>query len=127
MKKHKDKTLPSKFEKGFLAKMDGRFELARTLKGSYEEITSDLGGVEGLSHIKRSLVERFVWLEFIMRGIELQIAEADKKDSAELLGRWVQAVNSLTGLARSLGLERKAKNIESLQTYVAKKSKRRRT
>jgi hypothetical protein len=120
----KTDTLPARYEKGFLSKMDGRIELARELRAAYAELTDDLGGVDSLSHVKRVLAERFVWLTAILRGIELQIADGGKKESADLLAKWIQGLNSLTGLARTLGLERKAKRLDDLQSYVAKKSRR---
>jgi len=129
-KQHK---IPTKFEQNFLAKLDGRYELAKELKSCYAELTDDLGGVEGLSNVKKSLCERFVWLESIMRSIEIQIAESKQREAAELLGKWIQAVNSLTGIGRSLGLERKIRKVESLEGYVQSKvirpkvKKRRRT
>lgn len=117
MRTPKTQTLPAKYEKGFLDKIDGRIELARSLKASYAELTDDLGGADGLSHVKRVLAEKFCWLSAILRGIELQIADGDKRESAELLGRWVQGLNSLTGLARTLGLERKTRRVD-LKSYV---------
>lgn len=125
MRKKQNK-IPTKFEQNFLVKLDGRYELTRELKSAYAELTDDLGGADSLSHVKRSLCERFVWLESIMRSIEIQIAEAKQEQAAELLGKWVQSVNSLTGLARHLGFERKTKHIDSLQHYVQVKSKRKR-
>ena len=124
MKERKRTTLPNKYEKNFLSKLDGRYELARELKAAYSELTDDLGGSENLSHIKRALCERFVWLEAVMRGIEKQIAEGSEKKAARLLSRWIQAVNSLTGLAKSLGLERRARKVEQLREYVDRKSNR---
>lgn len=120
MKPRKTTTLPERYSKGFLDKLDGRIEIARELKAAYEEVTADLGGVEVLSHTKRALVERFVWLEAIMRGIERRIAESDDEDaeaSGQLLSRWIQGCNSLTGLARTLGLERRTRKLD-LKSYV---------
>lgn len=114
--------LPAKYRAGFLAKMDHRHLLSRELHAAYDEITGDLGGVDTLSHVKRSLCERFVWLETFMRGIEVRVGQAGAEDADKLLGRWVQAVNTLTGLARTLGLERRSRHVDSLQTYVAKKN-----
>jgi len=91
------------------------------LKFSYIELISDLGGQENLGVVKRTLAEKFVWLSAILQGIELRIAEGGKKDQAELLGRWVQGLNSLSGLARMLGIERKRRMVD-LKAYVKSKS-----
>jgi hypothetical protein len=111
---------PAKFSPNFLAKMDRRFALARELETAYQELISDQGGIENLSHAKKALCEKFVWLECILRKTESQIASSDE-DSEQitvLLSRWIQAVNSLQGLCRQLGIERKAKRVSSLETYV---------
>ncbi len=84
--------------------MDSRTQLAKSLQASYKAIAEDVGGGETVSHVKSALIERFVWLEAILRDIEQDLA----KGEADKLGRWVQAVNSLSGLAKTLGVERKA-------------------
>jgi hypothetical protein len=127
MREKKSKTLPIKYSKGFLDKLDGRTELAQQLHAAYTELTDDLGGTDSLSHVKKVLAEKFCWLSAILRGIELQIAEGRRKDSGELLAKWVQGLNALTGLARSLGLERKARKLDDLQSYVRSKKRRDRT
>lgn len=124
MKQPKQNTLPAKYEKGFLSRLDGRTEIARELRQSFDEIVSDQGGIEGLSHVRRSLVERFCWLEAVLRSLELRIAEADKAETADLLSRWIQALNSLVGLGRTIGIERRARKVERLDEYVKGKSRR---
>ena len=76
-----------------------------------------MGGVDSLSHTQVALAERFVFLEYILRKLETQIALSPKK-SAGMLSRWIQGLNSLTGLAKTIGLERRARKVESLETYV---------
>jgi hypothetical protein len=109
-KKPKQKTLPGKYERGFLAKLDGRSEIAQRLRDNYEAISDDLGGVTELSHVKAALVERFVFLEAVLSKIEADMAN-HPAETQELLGRWIQAVNSLTGLSKVLGLDRRSKNV----------------
>jgi len=128
MREHKQNKLPERYSKGFLDKLDGRVEIARQLKAGYLEVTNDLGGADTLSHMKRSLCERFVFLEAVLRGIELRMAEQGKENKAEagqLLSRWIQGLNSLTGLARTLGLERRARKLDDLQGYIARKRRER--
>ena len=113
-------TLPVKYEAGFLKDFDRRTQLYELLNGSYNEVVSDMGGVEGLSHAQVCLAERFCFLEFVLRGLEQRIATEPKK-SVKLLSRWIQGLNSLVGLAKSIGLERRAKRIASLEAYVKSK------
>jgi len=115
--------LPDRYKQGFLKDFDERTQAFQLLMAAYEEILVDLGGAENLTHIQIALVERFVFLEFAMRILEKRIAENPKKTAA-LMGKWVQSVNSLSGLAKTLGLHRRKKQIESsLKTYVGKKKK----
>ncbi|MFZ0033392.1 MAG: hypothetical protein WAK60_00195 [Sedimentisphaerales bacterium] len=118
-KPHRFKKLPVRYEVGFLAKLDKRTEVFALLKNAFDEITNDMGGIESLSHIKVCLAERFTFLEYVLRGLERDIANNPKESSA-ILSRWIQALNSLTGLAKTIGLERRAKKI-NLKMYVESK------
>lgn len=102
----KPRVLPLRFRPGFLSDLDGRSDLARTLRANYEEIVADVGGA--VSHVKGVLAERFVWLTAIVQTLEHQMAKGEC-DRAETLGRWIQATNALTGLAKVLGIERSRK------------------
>ena len=105
----KPKAVPVKFKAGFISTLDKRTDLAKTLRTNYETIVSDLGGRDSLSKIKSSLIERYVWLEAILQTIENDMASSEN-DRAESLGKWNQAVNTLIGISKALGLERKATN-----------------
>lgn len=118
--KTKMMNVPEKYESGFLQKLDGRTESCRLLRNAYDEVISDLGGVEGLSHVQVCLAERFVFLEFILRTLEQRIVESPKKSEA-MLSRWIQGLNSIVGLAKTIGLQRRAKKIPSLQKYLKDK------
>jgi len=109
----KPTTLPPKFKVGFLSLLDGRTDLAKALRLNRNAIVADAGGPDEISHVKNALVERFVWLEAILQTIEQEMAggQIDK------LGTWIQATNSLSGLAKVLGIERMQKTID-LQTYL---------
>jgi hypothetical protein len=113
----KTKTLPVKYVPGFLRELDRRTDVSRRLREAFDEICDDLGGQPQLSRTRLSLIERFVWLEEILQGIEQQIATRPK-NSGELLSRWIQGLNSLQGLAGKIGLQRDAKRTLTLQSYV---------
>lgn len=112
---HKAKTLPEKFEVGFLAAMDGREKTVKILYKNRSEIVADVGGESELSHVQNALIERFVWLEAILQTLEHDIATGVLPKSE--LGKWIQGVNSLTGLAKVLGIERRTEPL-NLQTYI---------
>jgi hypothetical protein len=108
---------PKRFEKNFLSKMDGRTEIFQQLKTAYDELTSDLGSAENLSHVKLCLCERFIWLEFVLQQLEMKMA-TNPKESGELISKWIQACNSIVGIGKTLGLERKARQITNLKDYI---------
>lgn len=118
------KTLPAKFVPGFLKKLDGRYALAQHLTANYESIVDDLGGIEGLSHTRLTLIERFVFLQAVLENWESQFVN-DPESSEALLGRWTQACNACAGLARIIGLDRRQTNVVSLQSYVKSKTEAR--
>jgi hypothetical protein len=115
----KGQTLPAKYAPGFLQQLDGRTRTFEKLHQAHIEILADVGGEESLSHIQKALIERFVFLEFSLRSIEARIAQDPKKSGHEI-NRWVTGLNSLLGLGKTIGLERRARKITSLSTYIAK-------
>jgi len=122
-KPNKFMKMPKRYETNFLAKMDSRTHIFHLLNNAYKAIMSDLGGQESLSHIQLCLVERFVFLEFVLKSIEHQIVTEPKKKIGKLINRWIYAINCLTGLGKTVGLERRAKKIANLQSYIKGKTK----
>jgi hypothetical protein len=115
---NKLKQLPEKYKAGFLREMDLRTELATRLRANYEEIIDDLGGGNAQTHVKLAMIERFVFLESVVQSLEAQIAN-NPKEADGLMGRWVQSVNALTGLAKVVGLERRLRKATDLRAYLA--------
>ena len=103
----KEQKLPAKFRLGFLQSLDNRTALAAALRQNYEAIVADIGGLDDIAHTKRALIERFVYLEGVCQSLESELLQEDA-NRAEILGRWVQAVNALIGLSKTIGLERRA-------------------
>jgi hypothetical protein len=110
----KPTTLPKKFQPGFLTTLDARTNIAKALRANRDEIVTDLGGLAEIGHIKLSLVERLCWLETVLQMLEDQMAGG----AIDKLGVWIQAVNSLSGLAKVLGVERQQKTTD-LRTYLS--------
>jgi hypothetical protein len=60
------------------------------------------------------LVKRLLWLECVVESKEQQLADGIEVD----LGGYTQAVNSLLGLLRALGLERKTRPVRRLREHL---------
>ena len=112
--------IPPKFAPGYLDRLDGRTAIAVEMRARWAAMTADLGGEASLSYAQRSLCERALWIEFWIAQQERDLAEG-RADSFDA-GRWTQATNSLLGLYRTLGIERRQKDVTSLADYIKGKA-----
>ncbi|MDA8348267.1 MAG: hypothetical protein M0038_05605 [Pseudomonadota bacterium] len=108
-------TIPDRYSPDFADRLDRRTSIAKAIRGRIEAIETDLGGVDVLSHARRSLVRRVVWLEAIIEHSEQRLAAGEGID----LGGHTQAINSLLGLYRLLGLERRQRPTRTLRDIMA--------
>lgn len=111
----KFRRVPERFSAGWLQDLDSRTALAREIRARYSALTNDLGGLERLSYQRRTLAERVVWLEYWLAMQEQHLAAGNGEFDA---GKWTQACNALSGLLKTLGLDRVASDAPDLQTYL---------
>lgn len=116
-KTRKHGRLPKKFRPGCLAELDGRLLVAKELRRRYDELVTDLGGLDSLSYAQRSLAEHAIWLGHWLMTQERRLAEGSSFDA----GSWVQSCNALSGLYKTLGLRRVPRDVQDLQTYLRKR------
>lgn len=107
--------VPSSYSEDWLEQLDGRTRVARILRERMTTLSTDLGGWDTLSYQRRSLVKRCIHMEAIVEQQEAALASGKDVD----LGKLTQSVNSLIGLLKTLGLERKAREIPDLKSYLA--------
>jgi hypothetical protein len=107
-------TLPDGYSADWVAKLDKRTKVARAVLARIGELESDAGGAESLSAARRSLIRHAAWLDAIVDSHELRLAAGQQIDT----GAYTQALNSLLGLYRLLGLERRAKKAASLRDVM---------
>jgi len=107
-------TIPDKYSPDFAERLDKRTSIAKTICGRIEAIESDMGGAEALSHARRSLIRRTVWLEAVIEHSEQKLAAGEGID----LGGHTQAINTLLGLYRLLGLERRQRPVKRLRDVM---------
>ncbi|WP_300271025.1 hypothetical protein [Halomonas sp.] len=109
----KHSSIPTDYSSDWLEKLDGRTRLAQACRQRYAALTDDLGGHDHLSYQRRSLAKRAVWLEAVIETQEAALARGEDVDQ----GRMTQALNSLVGLFKTLGMDRKARDV-SLGDYI---------
>jgi len=105
--------LPARYSEDFLAGMDGRVKLVKELRARLRQLQADLGGEAMLSYAKQSLCKRAIFIEARIEDFEARLAQGSDAE----LGSYIQMTNSLLGLLKTLGLERKAKEL-NLQDYI---------
>lgn len=104
-------TLPEKYRPGFVDEMDRRTVMGRAVHDRIAQMESDLGGADTLSHARRSLVRRAVFLELAIEGQEFGFAEGHGVD----VGAYTQAMNSYLGVVRLLGIDRRQRPVKRLR------------
>jgi hypothetical protein len=103
--------IPDSFVPQFWDRIDGRFAIVREIRRRYDELKADTGAN---SAQKDLLVQRAVFISVQLETMECMAAESGKHDP----GVYTQMTNCLLGLLRQLGLERKKKDAENLQSYL---------
>ncbi len=102
--------LPARYDERFIEQLDGRFKIAREVRDRLVTICGDLGGSARLSYLQRSLAKRYVWLELHHEADEARIAKGEVVD----VGKNTQRLNTLIGIARTLGVERRVRDVRGL-------------
>lgn len=106
--------LPDTYSADWIGKLDKRTKVARAVLERISELESDAGGPESLSAARRSLIRHATWLDAVVESHELRLASGQQLD----VGAYTQALNSLLGLFRLIGLERRAKKAVSLRDVM---------
>ena len=106
--------IPDRYSPDFADRLDKRTSIAKAIRGRIESIEGDMGGADALSHARRSLVRRAVWLEAIIEHTEQKLAAGEGIDA----GSHTQLVNTLLGLYRLLGLERRQRPARTLRAVM---------
>ena len=107
-------SMPAKYEPDFERRIDKRTVVGAALLARLAAIQSDCGGAESMSHAKASLCKRAVWVEAMVESHEQNLANAQPIDA----GAYTQLINSLLGLYRVLGIERRQKPLRTLRQVM---------
>lgn len=104
-------TLPRRFVPCFLEDADGRSVTVREIRRRIACLTEHCNAD---SEQKRMLVQRAAFL-----GVLLETQECAAADSGNLdLGVYVQGINALVGVLKSLGIEKHIKHAGGLRAYL---------
>jgi hypothetical protein len=98
--------------------MDLRFRVPQLIAGQIEELISALGGADMVTPQQVLLVQRVAWAHRRLQEMEAQYAVGQGLDTPE----WTTLTTTLVSCLRLLGLHRRAKPVESLHQYMARKS-----
>lgn len=104
--------MPARFEPQFWQDADGRCAIVKEIKRRVEMLIRD---AEVDSYQKKLLCQRAVFVTIQLETMERTAVEQGKLDP----GVYTQMVNSLVGLLKSLGLERKVE-APRLSEYLGK-------
>jgi hypothetical protein len=111
----------SRLTNGAVVDGDGRSAWGRRMRDLIGLHLSDLGGADNVSEAEKSIVRRVATLTVELERMEAGFAEAGEA-TPEQLDLYQRVSNSMRRMLETIGLERRAKPVESLQEYLAKKN-----
>ncbi len=112
-------TLPARVRPGWLKRGDGRTQIFRALHERLAQLSEQYGGVENLSPVERSLVERFIHVEALAGQSEAKLRDGKHID----VGSYLSSVDRLHSLAKTMGLKRRSAPVVPLSERLADKGK----
>lgn len=108
-------TLTKQFKPRFWEDADSRVSVVRQIRRRYELLKSHCGGEESIQ--RDLLCQRATFLSVHIETLEVEAAEGSGLD----VGSYVQSLNCLNGLLKTLGLDKRVKNVTDLKTYLEEK------
>jgi hypothetical protein len=111
-----------------LSAIDQRSRLAKATSKLRSELVSDLGGQENLSSQQTKLIDEFIVRHLMVESIDCWLFQQPSLIDRRHRALWPMVLQRMTiadGLVRvlkELGLERKAKAIPDLQSYLNNQS-----
>jgi hypothetical protein len=116
-RREKRALIPLKFTPRFWQDSDARIATVKLIKRRVELLRDHAGG--GESYQRELLCQRVAFLSIILETAEVRAAEDGELD----LPVYTQASNTLMGFLKTLGLEKRIKNVSDLKSYLSTKEK----
>jgi hypothetical protein len=107
--------IPSVFTPKFWLKADSRSLVAKTVQKRRAALRD---AIQADSPQQESIIDRISFLEIVLETMEVEAQESGQFDS----NRYCALTNTLVGLLKSIGLERKAKPVGDLQSYLKERA-----
>ena len=103
------------------AALDGRTNAAKAFDKLAADIYADMGGRDRLSAIELELVEAFCGSATALRNLNARLILGQKID----LGEHAQVVGTMVKVGSRLGLQRRQREVQSLDGYLLSKQQTR--
>lgn len=97
---------------------DGRGPWARRMRDIVEAHVSDIGGSDNASQAELSIIRRIATLTVELERIEAKFAVGEGDGDLDLYQR---VASSQRRLLESIGLQRRARDVQTLEQYVAER------
>ena len=110
VRRRKSAAIPAVFTPEFWSEQDGRITVSREIRRRVQALRDD-AGIDSTQ--KELLAQRAVFISLQLETAEVKAAQTGEFDP----GVYTQMVNTLTGLLRAIGLERKAQDAGGLKRY----------
>ena len=111
--------ISEKFNADFMAELDGRVKVSKTLRQRLGSLASDLGGIEQLSYREQSISRRCVHLERQVERFEMTLAHGGTLPDFQ---SYLSAITTLSSLYSKLGkqdLKRQPKMLGTIPERMA--------
>ena len=104
--------LPGKFRPDFIDRLNRNYALAKVLLARREALRAHVGG--DTSYVQERLITRCLWLELLTERYEQKLADGLEVD----VGALTQLNNTLKGLYKDLGFERRQRPVRTLREVM---------
>lgn len=112
--RRKSLTMPAAFTPQFWIEQDQRMHAARAIRQRLEQLREH-AGIDSAQ--KEILAQRAIFISLRLESAEIEAARTGEFDQ----GTYIQAVNTLLGLLRALGLSKRTKSVD-LNSYLGARS-----
>jgi hypothetical protein len=110
-------SLLKQFHPRFLEDADTRLHVVRIMRKQVARFMDEAGGHESVQ--RELLCKHAAFMHIRLESMETEALEGKLLD----WGEFTQALNCFVGLLRSLGLERRTKQVGDFQSYIAGKER----